>query len=308
MTREHPSAALEPLVTRGYSRARLLAITAFVIVAVSTGLAHLLTARAMASIRERLGEGVAADLARAERLSLTVDFLGVAFLAVAFVLLMREVRAHARAERVAAANSALLQAILNSMSEGVTVVDQEGRIILMNEARRSAHPPGLDYVPREKWVAAFRFLHPDDRTPLERDDLPMSRALRGEEGSAEFIRQELDGSGEVYEHVTFRPLRVERQTEPAGAVVVVRDETARRKNDLALRESLSSLQKALADVKTLRGILPICANCKKIRDDAGAWTQVEAYVRDHTDAEFSHGICPDCTRSLYPDLAVTDVA
>lgn len=61
------------------------------------------------------------------------------------------------------------------------------------------------------------------------------------------------------------------------------------------------LKKALSEVKTLSGFLPICASCKKIRDDKGYWTQVEQYVRDHSEAEFSHGICPDCLKTLYPD-------
>ncbi len=61
------------------------------------------------------------------------------------------------------------------------------------------------------------------------------------------------------------------------------------------------LQKAFSEIRQLRGIIPICASCKKIRDDKGFWQQVEVYVRDRTEAEFSHGICPDCERKLYPD-------
>ncbi len=67
------------------------------------------------------------------------------------------------------------------------------------------------------------------------------------------------------------------------------------------RNLVVSLQDALAKIKTLSGILPICASCKKIRDDRGYWNQVEAYVRDHSEAEFSHSICPDCAKKLYPD-------
>ena len=53
-------------------------------------------------------------------------------------------------------------------------------------------------------------------------------------------------------------------------------------------------------------ILPICANCKKIRDDKGYWSQIESYIEDHSEAEFSHGICPDCAKELYPDLDIYD--
>lgn len=85
---------------------------------------------------------------------------------------------------------------------------------------------------------------------------------------------------------------------------------ARIKTHLALRNLQKSLEaknaqleEALAKIKTLKGLLPICSNCKKIRDDKGYWHQVEAYVRAHSDAQFSHGICPDCMQTLYSDYA-----
>ena len=64
------------------------------------------------------------------------------------------------------------------------------------------------------------------------------------------------------------------------------------------------LQEALRNVRTLNGLLPICASCKKIRDDKGYWNQIECYIREHSNAEFSHGICPDCAKKLYPRLRV----
>ena len=69
------------------------------------------------------------------------------------------------------------------------------------------------------------------------------------------------------------------------------------------REKLiGELQDALAQVKTLRGLLPICANCKKIRDEKGYWNQIESYISQHSEADFSHGICPDCLKKLYPEI------
>ncbi len=64
----------------------------------------------------------------------------------------------------------------------------------------------------------------------------------------------------------------------------------------------SELQKALDEIKILRGILPICASCKKIRNDDGYWEQIESYIGDHSEVEFSHGCCEECTHKLYPDL------
>lgn len=83
---------------------------------------------------------------------------------------------------------------------------------------------------------------------------------------------------------------------------ILRDVTARRAAEAERERLIADLQRALADVKTLSGIIPICAACKRIRDDAGYWHAVEAYVRDHTDAQFSHGVCPSCAARLYPEF------
>lgn len=65
---------------------------------------------------------------------------------------------------------------------------------------------------------------------------------------------------------------------------------------------IDELQQALTTVKQLSGLLPICASCKRIRDDEGNWQPVEVYVRDHSEAEFSHSLCPECMARLYPDM------
>ena len=66
---------------------------------------------------------------------------------------------------------------------------------------------------------------------------------------------------------------------------------------------IAELRAALEEVKTLSGLLPICASCKKIRNDQGYWTQLELYIAEHSEAEFTHGICPDCMDKLYPQFA-----
>lgn len=80
-----------------------------------------------------------------------------------------------------------------------------------------------------------------------------------------------------------------------------RDITKRKHAQEERERLVRELQEALAKVKTLSGLLPICASCKKIRDDKGYWTQLEAYIRDHSEAEFSHSICPECRKKLYDD-------
>ena len=67
------------------------------------------------------------------------------------------------------------------------------------------------------------------------------------------------------------------------------------------KKLVGELQKALSEVNKLSGMLPICSSCKKIRDDKGYWNQVDVYVSEHSEAEFSHGICPECATKLYPE-------
>ena len=80
----------------------------------------------------------------------------------------------------------------------------------------------------------------------------------------------------------------------------------RWQEDIVLKKSLvernEQLQAAMEEIKQLRGILPICAACKRIRDDSGYWHRVETYVEAHSDASFTHSICPACSKKLYPDL------
>ena len=69
-----------------------------------------------------------------------------------------------------------------------------------------------------------------------------------------------------------------------------------------LNEKNHELERALAEIKTLRSILPICANCKQVRDEEGLWSRLETYVSTHTDTHFTHGLCPDCIQKLYPEI------
>ena len=84
---------------------------------------------------------------------------------------------------------------------------------------------------------------------------------------------------------------------PLNQLITQRQQAEAEKDKL-----IDELHRAMAEVKTLRGIVPICASCKKIRDDNGFWQQVEVYVSAHSDAMFSHGMCPECVEKHYPDL------
>ena len=90
--------------------------------------------------------------------------------------------------------------------------------------------------------------------------------------------------------------------ELAGRMASFIDITKRKEVEADREKLIGKLQDALAKIKTLRGIIPICASCKKIRDDKGYWNKLENYLRDHSEADFSHGICPQCVKALYPEL------
>ena len=76
----------------------------------------------------------------------------------------------------------------------------------------------------------------------------------------------------------------------------------RKKIEEEREDLIVELKEALSKIRTLSGLLPICSSCKRIRNDQGYWEQIESYVRDHSDAEFTHGYCPECTQKLYPEF------
>ncbi|MBF0258101.1 MAG: transporter substrate-binding domain-containing protein [Desulfamplus sp.] len=120
--------------------------------------------------------------------------------------------------------------------------------------------------------------------------------------------------------LTGQELRFESYSKPVGRwfsvmafspeknkfATIFLDITERKQVDLEKEKLISDLQNALKEVKQLSGLLPICSHCKKIRDDKGYWNQIEVYIRDHSDAEFSHGICQECAKKHYPDLNIYD--
>jgi len=85
-------------------------------------------------------------------------------------------------------------------------------------------------------------------------------------------------------------------------MTIFRDITQSKLLEVEREKLIKELKNALDQVKQLSGLLPICASCKKIKDDKGDWHQIESYIRDHSEAEFTHGICQECVNKLYPGL------
>jgi CheY-like chemotaxis protein len=89
----------------------------------------------------------------------------------------------------------------------------------------------------------------------------------------------------------------------ASALALKREMDCRKQREAELLRKNDELQRALQEVKVLRGLIPICASCKNIRNDSGFWQQLEDYLREHSEAEFSHGLCQPCVKKLYPGIS-----
>jgi PAS domain S-box-containing protein len=119
----------------------------------------------------------------------------------------------------------------------------------------------------------------------------LGRLLAGEKLHHEVTNVQKDGSMRYYElHET----AVTLPDGSKGILAVSNDITERKASEQQREKLIKELTQALAQVKTLRGLLPICASCKKIRDGRGYWNRIESYISQHSDASFTHGLCPDC--------------
>lgn len=118
------------------------------------------------------------------------------------------------------------------------------------------------------------------------------RALSGES----FTLEEEYGNIEIerrYYEDKYNPI-FDKTNRIVGLTLLLTDITERKKLEQEREDLIKKLEESLREIKTLSGMLPICASCKKIRDDKGYWNSVEDYIRQHSDANFTHGICPEC--------------
>jgi DNA-binding NtrC family response regulator len=124
--------------------------------------------------------------------------------------------------------------------------------------------------------------------PIDREYLiaSLTRAIQ----TRHLRRQVLDQEATLARHAQDLEQTVEERTRELGEALKMRD------------QALADLQKAFAEIKTLSGMMPVCAWCKKVRDDSGYWSQIEVYIRQHSSAEITHGICPECQEDLLSKL------
>ncbi len=180
----------------------------------------------------------------------------------------------------------------NVVPDLIAILDDKHRIIRVNKAMADK----LGVAPEEAvGLTCYEHVHGTKEPPIY---CPHSKLLAdGQEHFAEVQEKRLGGDFLV----TVTPLR-DAKEHLTGSVHVARDITERKQIERERENLIKELNIALDEVKELRGIIPICSHCKNIRDDKGAWDQLEKYICERSDAQFSHGICPECAKKLYPNL------
>jgi PAS domain S-box-containing protein len=200
-----------------------------------------------------------------------------------------------RVRKRAEAAQAHLAAIVESCDEAIVGKNLDGTVISWNAAAERLY----GYTAAEMIGRSVSVLV----SPYRPHDLPeiLERAGRGERVEAfETVRIRKDGQP-VEVSLIVSPVK-DAAGRVIGASTLARDISRLKEDERERLRLIEELTAALARVKTLDGLLPICSSCKKIRDDQGYWQQVETYVKKHSDAEFTHGLCPDCATKLYPEF------
>ena len=205
---------------------------------------------------------------------------------------------HRRAHRQNEATMAYLASIVSSCQDAIVGTDLHGTVVSWNAGAEALY----GYAAAEMVGRSIATLIPSDRP----QDLPeihqnLGRVERAER--FETIRIRKDGS-QVEVSLTISPLK-DSQGKIIGVSTVGLDISKRKREEAEWMRLIQELTEALAHVKTLSGLVPICASCKKMRDDKGYWQQVETYIKERSDADFTHGICPDCVKRLYPEYQLS---
>ena len=189
------------------------------------------------------------------------------------------------------------QVAIEASPAAMIMVDQQGLIQLVNrEAERLFGYDSGELLGQSVELLmseSFRGKH-----AMHRETFLSEPQVRPMGVGRDLAASRRDGS-EFPVEIGLNPLETREGTMVLASVI---DLTARKEAEEAREKLIQELREALSEVKSLRGLIPICANCKKVRDDAGFWQNVESYVRARTEAEFSHSVCPECGPKLFGEF------
>ena len=205
---------------------------------------------------------------------------------------LKEIIHRRAAEEAFKTSEAKYRLLFEQSRDAIGIATSEGRFIDVNPAYERLFGYGREELLN---MNAEQIWHSRE----ERDRWRAKMAAEGFVANFECRQRRKDGREIII-------LRTSTQRQEAGGQLIYqsicRDITQRKKFESEREQLISDLKQALSEIKTLSGLLPICASCKRIRDDKGYWQQIETYISEHSDTVFSHGICPECTRKLYPQI------
>lgn len=215
---------------------------------------------------------------------------------VAAIELVRDITSRKLAEMALAVSEDRYRSLFESAGDAIFVLGlegaQAGSIIAANRAAAEMH----GYTVEE--LTGMKITDLDAEDAAREAPARIARIMQGHWVKAEITHRRKDGS-EFPVEITAGPLEVGGQK---FILAFDRDISERKIAEHEKELLIGQLRTALQNIKTLRGLLPICAWCKKVRDDQGYWKGVEDYIEEHSDAMFTHGICPDCLKKNDPDL------
>jgi PAS domain S-box-containing protein len=227
------------------------------------------------------------------------DFVSKSHLARLKPVMLREVEAAEvrKHRRHVEALTMHLAAIVQGTDDAIFSRDLHGTILTWNSGAQAMY----GYTPQEVIGQPVAIIVPPERShELLGIQEKLEKGERIERMETERIRKD---RSRLHVSMTISPVKNEKG-QVIGASIIARDITERHRMELERNRLIRELQEALSKVKMLSGLLPICANCKRIRDKGGSWQQVEVYVREHSQADFTHGICPECAKELYPEFVM----
>jgi len=193
-----------------------------------------------------------------------------------------------------------LRDITSHLAEGLYVMDLNGKITFMNPEAANLLGWSMDELNE---AGAHYLIHnrKADGTPLPLEGCPMHNVIHT---GIRFVSTEevfTRSDGTVFP-IAVVSSPIFKDGEIVASVTAFRDISKQKELEQDRDQLILDYRDALERVKTLKGLIPICSECKKIRNDGGFWSQIEAYISEHSDAEFSHGICPECAQKLYPEF------
>ncbi len=191
-----------------------------------------------------------------------------------------------------------LREITSHLAEGLYVMDGQGTITFMNPEAERLLGWTMDEL-NEKGVHNLVHFRRADGTVLPFESCEIHNVMNTGKSFVSsdgvFVRKD----GTVFP-VSVVSSPITDNGNITASVTAFRDITQRKELERERERLILAYQDALANIKTLKGLMPICASCKRIRDDKGYWNQIESYIQQHSDAEFSHGLCPECALKMYP--------